>query len=440
MNYLQSVLESNQRSKVKIVVIDDDPTGCQTVHGVPVLLRWDHRLIKEMLRQHDLLFILSNTRALDEKAAAQVTSEIVGILREVIPPARLRIISRSDSTLRGHFYPELRAILQYIPSDGIIVLPFFEEGGRITLDGIHYIREGNHLYPVAATEFANDPDFGFTSSYLPQWVEEKTKGNWPAKNTLSVSLAEIRDPDRTQVLSRLLSCSGGIPVIPDCENYSDLESFCMALCEAEEQGKRFIYRTGASFVRVRAGMSPKPLLTPEKSAGPGLIIVGSYIGKSGTQLEYLLNHADLEAITIEIAPVFSDQRETYLSMLIRQVNRLLSGTRTVVLYTERVYRFSEDTPVDRIRKAALISGFICELVQGINVPPAFLIAKGGITSLEIARKGLEVVKAVVKGQIAAGIPMWELDETCKFPYLPYVVFPGNVGQDKTLHEVYSKFT
>ncbi len=69
---------------------------------------------------------------------------------------------------------------------------------------------------------------------------------------------------------------------------------------------------------------------------------------------------------------------------------------------------------------------------------SFIVAKGGITSSDVGTKALRVRKATVMGQIKPGIPVWQTDENSKFPFMPYVIFPGNVGGVTTLREAMEK--
>jgi uncharacterized protein YgbK (DUF1537 family) len=63
------------------------------------------------------------------------------------------------------------------------------------------------------------------------------------------------------------------------------------------------------------------------------------------------------------------------------------------------------------------------------LPLSFVVAKGGITSSDVATKGLEVRRAEVAGPLLppAIVPVWILPDENDFPGLPYVIFPGNVG-------------
>jgi len=46
--------------------------------------------------------------------------------------------------------------------------------------------------------------------------------------------------------------------------------------------------------------------------------------------------------------------------------------------------------------------------------------------------------ALVMGQIFPGIPLWLTGEESKFPKMPYVIFPGNVGSNTALYDVVQK--
>ena len=70
--------------------------------------------------------------------------------------------------------------------------------------------------------------------------------------------------------------------------------------------------------------------------------------------------------------------------------------------------------------------------------PGFVLAKGGITSADVGVKGLGIRKALVLGQIEPGIPVWKALAESKFPNIPYIIFPGNVGEDETLKNAVKK--
>ena len=141
----------------KIVVLDDDPTGTQTVADIPVLTGWTVELLAAELANDaaPAFYILTNSRSVP-LAEAQALNRTIGHNLEEAAAATgsdFVLVSRSDSTLRGHFPGEMEALAtatdrQY---DAWLIIPFFAEGGRLTIDDIHYITEGGRLIPAAQT-------------------------------------------------------------------------------------------------------------------------------------------------------------------------------------------------------------------------------------------------------------------------------------------------
>jgi uncharacterized protein YgbK (DUF1537 family) len=280
------VVESGRR----VVVLDDDPTGVQSVHGVPVLTTWAVEDLRWALEQTSPTFyILTNSRSLAQQEAIALNQEIAHNLSEAAEPRTdFDVVSRSDSTLRGHYPAETDALAEALRErgrgpDGLIVCPAFFEAGRITVDDVHWVRQDGELVPAGQTEFAADHSFGYRSSDLKAWVEEKTGGRIKAHEVVSVGLADLREGGPERVLELLEEASGGIPVVLNAASYADLEVFVLGLLAAEEEGKRFLYRTGPSFVRTRGGITEPKILGPEDlyhkrpKEGHGLVLVGSYV-------------------------------------------------------------------------------------------------------------------------------------------------------------------
>ena len=424
-----------RNSSTKIVVLDDDSTGCQTVYDISILLSWKDPILRETLFAEDVFYILTNSRAYSERKAIAVNRTIAKSLIRLFNPDRLRVISRSDSTLRGHFYGEVMTLMKILgPFDGIIIAPYFKEGRRFTVFDTHFILDDDQLIEVNETEFSKDPVFGYRNAYLPYWIEEKSKGFWKAKDTVSVSIEDIRVGGPERVKEILLGVEGGKPIIVNALCDEDLEVFILGLIGAEKSGKRFLYRTAASFVKVRAGIEDRELVTPPKMRR-GLIVVGSYVKMTTVQLAKLLKDSKIERIEIEIKKILDNYR-LYLKELVEDIDRRLVKN-SVVVYTEREY--FKLGPESELEVGQKISKFLSDLVRGIKVRPDFIISKGGITSHMVAERGLKARKVKVLGQISPGVPIWELGEESKYPRLLYVVFPGNVGNEETLLEVYKKF-
>ena len=435
----QKIRQLNDLMNLKLVVLDDDPTGCQTVHGIKVLTSWTRQILQRASRANDCFFVLTNSRAYSEQQAVAMNREIVEGLLESVNRDSVRIISRSDSTLRGHFAAETKALMDLIgPFDGVLVIPYFREGGRLTVNDTHYVQQGSELIEAHKTEFARDPVFGFKDAYLPAWVEEKSRGFWKKKDVTSITLEDIRHGGPEQVYQKLKTIENSQPVIINALCDEDLEVAVLGLCQAEAQGKRFLYRSAASFVKIRAGISDAPLYTPAKTRGHGLVVVGSYVDKTTKQLHYLTGRARSQNIPVFINKILSNSHLNYLSELVKAVDDALLKETPVVLHTDRQYALSGSNE-ERLDAGKRISDFLCELVARISQTPDYIIAKGGITSCDVATKGLKVKEALLLGQIAPGVPIWQLGDESKYPGLLYVVFPGNVGSDKSLYEVYTKF-
>ena len=225
----------------KIIVLDDDPTGVQTVHGVDVYTHWNQAAIdKGFLGQRRLFYILTNSRALLPRQTEELHRDIA--LKVLDASRRLGrdflLISRSDSTLRGHYPLETEALRQALEKagglrfDGEIICPFFMEGGRYTLGDVHYVKEGDRLVPAAQTEFARDAAFGYTHSDLKQWVEEKTGGRFPAKEVISIPLEDLRALRVDAVAAYLARAENFQKIIVNAASYEDLKVFAAAFARA----------------------------------------------------------------------------------------------------------------------------------------------------------------------------------------------------------------
>jgi uncharacterized protein YgbK (DUF1537 family) len=444
---LPTIRQEFLRSGRTLVVLDDDPTGTQTSYEVTVLTQWAVPLLVEELRKKPpVLFILTNTRSMAEPAAVQLTREIGANLKEAVRETGQKVIpiSRSDSTLRGHFPAEVEALAQTLDMQGAvcILLPAFIEGGRVTIQDVHYLKEQQELIPVANTPFARDAVFGYAHSDLKEWVEEKTRGRVTAAEVISVSLEDIRLGGPQEVARRLATCPPGAICIVNAWSYKDLEVFVLGVLVAEKAGHKFIYRTSASFVPIRAGMAPGKIFQPPKkevrSSLGSLVVVGSYVPKTTSQLSFLLAQGSHESMEVNVTQLLhSPDTAAYAAAIIRQTDQWLAAGKDVVLHTSRQLETGKDA-ASNLQINSLVSGFLVGLIQGLTVRPAFVVAKGGITSSDLATKALQAVKALVLGQVIPGVPVWQMGRESKWPGIIYVVFPGNVGNQTALAEVHTR--
>ncbi|MCF7978750.1 MAG: four-carbon acid sugar kinase family protein [Chromatiaceae bacterium] len=435
----------------KIIAIDDDPTGSQTVHGCLLLTRWDVETLMEGLRDASpLFFVLSNTRGMDAESAASITREICINLRTALTrmdesgaPIQPLLVSRSDSTLRGHYPVETDVIADELgPFDAHFLVPAFFEGGRVTRDGIHYLMVDGEPVPVHETEFARDSVFGFSTAFLPDYVQEKTSGRISAAAVERFSLADVRG----DLTDRLLALNGNRCCVVDAEQQSDLDGFARQLVAGAGQGKRFLFRSAASLLTALAALPPQPVPAAEmatfvRGGRPGVVLMGSHVGKSTRQLQHLL--AETDAVGLEIDLDHLDETDgpyPLVADLIASVEAALQQGRGAVLYTSRGER-QFATKAERLAFGDRVADLLVRVGQQLPADIGFLISKGGITSNDNLSKALALRTARVLGQVHAGCSVVRCPEDHpRFPKLPVVIFPGNVGGDETLTEVYQTLT
>ncbi|MBS4224313.1 four-carbon acid sugar kinase family protein [Lederbergia citrea] len=435
----------------KIIVLDDDPTGVQTVHGIPVFTDWSEETIMDMFEEErQMAFLLTNSRAFSTEKTRQVHTDIAERIARVSQKLNqpFLLISRGDSTLRGH-YPLETAVLKEtlekessLHYDGEIILPFFKEGGRETIDDVHYVKQGDRYTPAGETEFAKDRMFGFKSSNMKDWVEEKTAGEYKKDSVLSISLDELRALDITAMTDKLMQLKDFQKLIVNAVTEEDVKAFSIALLRAIKAEKNYLYRTAASFTKVIGDISSKPYLTKndlltEANPNGGLIVVGSHVQKTTDQLNRLKELSSVHFIEFNIHLVMDEIKFAEEITRIQQlVNSKIEEGITVCVYTSRKRLDLEDgRKEEELALSVKISNAVTQFVHECNPQPRFVIAKGGITSSDVGTIGLEVKKAEVIGQIAPGVPVWKTGEDSIFPHIPYIIFPGNVGEDDTLKKV-----
>jgi len=438
-----------QATRRCVVAIDDDPTGNQTVHDVWVLTHWQVDDLQRALADGDpALYILTNSRSLPQEKAIALNREVAANLAAAARAAGrpITLVSRSDSTLRGHFPAEVDALRETWESAsgqsfaGICLIPFFPEGGRFTINDIHWVAEGDMLVPVAQTPYAQDKAFGFHHSYLPLWVNEKTGGRAKAEDVLCISLETVRQGGPEAVATQLRTATNGRIVIVNAASYRDLDVFVAGLRQVEAEGKHFLFRTAASFVKAAAGLPDRPLLTGEeltlgRPAGGGLIVFGSHVPKSTAQLKALLQLPRLTAIELHVQRVLHQAtRNEEIERAAAKANNALRMGHDALLFTSRHVVVGENQAA-ALEIAQAVSAALMAVVSRIEQEPRFVIGKGGITSSDLATVGMHVRAARVAGQILPGVPVWRPGPGSRWPDIPYIIFPGNVGSDDAVAQI-----
>jgi uncharacterized protein YgbK (DUF1537 family) len=469
-----SVAASSGVSRRVLVVLDDDPTGTQSVANLPVLTRWE---VADFIwafgyevdgQRQRAVYVLTNTRSLDPAEAAARNEEIVrnalaAAAAAAGPALRLSFVSRSDSTLRGHYPLEPDVIAATVTAvngettDGVVIVPAFPDAGRVTIGGVHFMRgtggDAGHLTPVAETEFARDASFGFTNSEMAKYVEEKSNGRFPADSVIVLDLNVIRastDPliSAKAIADAIDAATGSTPIVADIVTENDLRALALGLEEAERRGKKLLYRVGPPFVRARIGQEIRTELSGEEayeghtpSVAGGLIVVGSHVGVTNRQLNALTEqHSAARIVEIDVAKLLADNAGEYLDDTVDTVVAALRGG-DVIVHTSRLLIKTSDA-AESLRIARTVSAAVVAVVNRTlkTFPPRFVIAKGGITSSDVAAHGLEIRHAIVRGPMLPGIvSLWEpVDGPAKG--IPYIVFAGNVGDDESLAQVTRKLS
>ncbi len=431
----------------KIIVLDDDPTGSQTVHSCLLLTRWDVDTLKQgLLDEAPLFFVLTNTRGMSATQAASLTREVCVNLRAALEQLENSgiainplLVSRSDSTLRGHYPVETDVIAEELgPFDAHFIVPAFFEGGRKTIDSTHYLMIDDKPVPVHETEFARDSVFSYSHSYLPDYVEEKTGGRIKASQVERFNLQDVRGDS----LSRLQALKHNHCCVVDGETQDDLDHFCSQLMQAAQQGKRFLFRSAASLLTALAQLPPQPVAAEKmreyvRDGRAGAVIVGSHVKKTTQQLSPLLQADGIQGIEIDVEKI-STQRDQLLNRITANIEDCHLNNVTPVIYTSRT-EIQFDDQQSRLAFGEQVSAFLMDVVRSLPETTGFLISKGGITSNDVLSDGLALRTSRVVGQILAGCSVVRCPQDHpRYPNMPVVIFPGNVGDEQALVTVYQR--
>lgn len=406
---------------LRLVILDDDPTGIQTVKGCLLVTQWDDDTIREAMTDAEPFFyVLTNTRAMTRQDAARVVREAMEAVVRVNEALgyQLIFISRSDSCLRGHFPLETDVMSDVLHEHAIpewnkkVFCPAFIEAGRYTIDGTHYMKDGDRLIPVSETEFARDNVFAYKNSVLTEYIREK-------------------------------GCNPDDYIIVDARSYAELDAFsAQFLNEMQQFGGSAVIRCSSSLPKsmsdslrkvmpeVQDNKNHSSFGGEERGRSAGLFIVGSHVQKTTRQLEQLLQCDGVSGIELPIEPILDDP-EPLFAETIAQMRELHDAGLTPVVYTARKEVRIDDAD-KRQKLGQTVSDFLVRLVREMPFTPSFLVAKGGITSHDILTHGLGIRSARVLGQILPGVPGIMTEA------FPYIIFPGNVGEVTALKEAFLK--
>ena len=428
--------------KPKIIVLDDDPTGSQTVHSCLLLTRWDVAALKTALADAaPLFFVLTNTRGMDATRAAAVTREVCENLNAALADysGPVLFVSRSDSTLRGHYPVETDVMNEVLgPFDATLLTPGFFEGGRVTRDSTHYLMVDGRPLPTHETEFARDSVFGYSTAYLPDYVAEKTGGRVAARDVARLTLADLRRGEAGAWLGGLRDNAIGVV---DGETPDDYRLFADAVLKAAASGRRLLFRSAASLLTALAKLPPQPVAAEAfaslvRDGRPGVVIVGSHVAKTTAQLGVLLKQPGIVGLPLEVSRL-PGARAQLADELAQSVAHAHAQGLTPVVYTSRSeLKFA--SVAERLAFGEAVSGALMDVVQRLPTTLGFLISKGGITSNDVLSSGLALTASRVLGQILPGVTVVQTPPNHRLSGVPVVIFPGNVGGDDALAQAYRR--
>tara|TARA_Y100001970_G_scaffold288643_1_gene416554 strand:+ start:7671 stop:9026 length:1356 start_codon:yes stop_codon:yes gene_type:complete len=447
----------------KIIVLDDDPTGSQTVYGCSLIIKWDLNTILTALRDSSpLFFILINTRAMNENDAKEVIIEVCNLIKLALKIEELSfndvyVISRGDSTLRGHFFIEPLIINDTIgPFDALFYIPAFIEAGRLTIEGIHCL---NGL-PLHETSYAKDNIFGFKDSNLVNFLVEKSNSQITKERVKRISKQLLEKASKSRSDFKLLQemiiqFSNFQYVVVDIENYIHMNTFC-SLVKSLENKKRFLFRSAASLINglSRLNKNKLDLLELNKfrvldifnQPKPGIIIIGSHVEIANKQLIAILEEEQCQGIELSVEEIYENinsenglhKMKAYREYITNKIFSIFECGKTPILYTSRKEKRFNSTD-QKIIFCNNLAIEIALIIRGIYQDLGYIISKGGITTNILLRDGLLLNQVHLQGQIVPGLSLVYPDVNNSLKNLPIVTFPGNFGQTETLKEIWQMF-
>ena len=419
-----------ESAAVRIVVLDDDPTGTQTVADLPVVLTPDTETLSAVAAQWSgPLWVLTNTRAMTWPAARAYLTATVASARAVLGPSA-RFVLRGDSTLRGHVLAEIDTLST--PDSVGLFVPAFIEQGRVTIHGVHYITLGNDLVEVSATEYARDPEFSYRTSDLVEWIADRD----PGRTALPMPLEVLRTAGPSALADLLVGAPPHAVIVPDAESAADLRVIHAAWIEAQRRGRAVVLRCASSLASLVTG-TPGRSVVLAPVAGPVLVVCASYTSGAAEQLAALDGLAGVAAHEINLSQALSASLDGsgYQRSLVKDVAASLRSQPIAVLSTPRAASAEHLGFAAGERIMDAVVGTVRELRGQFSA----IVTKGGITSARIARDALGTRVAYVRGQVSPGIPVWA-DGFPPTGVIDQVVVPGNVGPSNAIRDILAQLT
>lgn len=426
-------------AREKLVVLDDDPTGVQTLSGIRVLLGWDPPRVRAALDGRPSVHLITNTRALPARRVRPFVSDAARAALEGAPDSA--VLLRGDSTLRGHLLEEYLGVRDVVAPSAwpvLLLVPALPSAGRVTVGGVHLFDRDGRRTPLHETEYARDGVFAYSSARLLEWAEERSGGLFRAGagRELHLDVLRSRGPAAVTEALRALSASGGPAVLaPDAETLVDLEVVAEGYRAATAEGASVIVRCAPTFAGVLGGTTAAGLIPMPFVRDGVLVVCGSYVPQSTRQLSRLLDARPGSLVEADVVALAGDDPSVEIDELAAGVSGRLVADRLAVLATPR------ERPAGTTSLAAgeRIAAGLGRVVATVRPSPSLLVAKGGITAAVTLRDGVGAAEADVVGPVEPGVSLW----SAFWPdgnTLDYLVVPGNVGDDDLLARLVAAVT
>lgn len=418
-----------------MIVLDDDPTGTQSVAGVPVLFGWRPEQLADALAQRPAaVHLLTNSRALEPDEAYRTVYEAATAAR--LGAGSSPVVLRGDSTLRAHLLEEylgVRDALHPGLRPPLLLIPALPAAGRITIDGVHLLERDGERVALHHTPYARDPSFAYDDARLVQWAHDRSGGHFPRSAGVEIALGEVRAGGPGAIadaLMRLAARDGPCVCVPDAESPADLAIIAAGLDQAWRSGASVIVRCAPAFVGALAGNTAVGHVAPPSSAGGLLVICGSYVPTTTRQLAAVVAAHPGALIEVDVLALAGPRPQPEIARTAAAARERLTATGLAIVSTPR----QRPASTTSLRAGERIAQHLAEVLLAIDPYPGAVLAKGGITSHVTAAVGLQADGADVVGPIADGVALWSVP-TGRGSRIPYVVFPGNVGGDAHLLSV-----
>jgi uncharacterized protein YgbK (DUF1537 family) len=414
-----------------LVVLDDDPTGVQTLGGIRVLLAWEAVSIAEALVGRPSVHLITNSRARAPESARTLVAEAAQLTLASVPEAH--VVLRGDSTLRGHVREEYEALRAATAPDSwpvLLLVPALPSAGRVTRGGVQMILRNGGSIPLDGTEYARDGVFSYSTAGLLGWAEERSGGLFAAANGREIHLAELRRGGAgivAEVLRELDSNGRPAVLAPDAETDDDLALIAEGYAAAIRAGVTALVRCAPAFAGVLAGTTASRLVDPPPSSEDGVLLVcGSYVPSTTRQLGALATARPGTLVVVDADTLAGPDAEVEIARATAAASAVLRRERFAVIATTRTR--SEQT--SSMAAGERIATGLARVAGLVEPRPPVIIAKGGITSAVTLRTGLGVDVADVVGPVLPGVSLWHAQAGGR--PLDYLVVPGNVGDDDLL--------